>query len=224
MKPQPKNQNPFKNSAFCILHSSFLILLFILHSTFYIPTPASAAGIIPIPGTSCNALQGADKDDCNELICPKGPPQRVCVAGQCLVEGQTGAGNDNLPCNFTLDDLVLTGVNMSNFIFGIMGALLLMFIAYGGYQMLISVGNPEDIQKARGTLTNAFIGVILITGAVVLVRFAALLLGSNLPEGPKGSLQRIPVCIKGGCPDGMSAAEITGASPCEADQVYCVSK
>ena len=67
--------------------------------------------------------------------------------------------------------MVLTGINMSKFIFGITGSLMLMFIAYGGYKMFTSVGNPEGIMEGRKILTAAFIGVIIIFSAGILIPF-----------------------------------------------------
>lgn len=147
--------------------------------------------LLPVPGESCEKLSGADKQyECKTRVCPK---EYSCQQGVCLygiAKGQTVNQNDQrvtapgaLPCNYTLDELVGAGVNMSNIIFGFTGSLMLMFIAYGGYQMLTSMGNAEAIQKARKTLTAAFIGFILIVAATILVRFAGELIGASFHGG-----------------------------------------
>ncbi|MDO8505968.1 MAG: pilin [bacterium] len=177
-------------------YSPFLIVFFILNSAFFIPAPAANAqgGILPTPGETC-----AD-DECRQLICPQSPIPRICEEGKCIVNAQGQprgiAAQETLPCNYTLDDMVLTGINMSKFIFGITGSLMLMFIVYGGYQLFASVGNPEGIMAGRKTLTAAFIGVILIFGASILVRFIA---GLILPApGPR--VTTIPVPAGGALP------------------------
>ena len=195
------------------LLAAFLILNF----TFLIPTPAQAleVQILPTPGETC-------KDDaCRKAICPGNPPS-ICTQGKCVVAGGNPAAS-TIPCNYTLDELVLTGVNLSKFIFGITGSLALLFIAYGGYQLLTSIGNPEHIQKARGTLTAAFIGLIIILAATIFVRFISVLLGVEITG--KGELGKIPVCIEGGgCPTGMERFVPTppATAPCTTGQVYCV--
>ena len=166
----------------------FAVLFLILHFTFLITTPVRAQGILPTPGETCT------DETCRKQICPS---SRICSQGKCIVPGGN-VSQETLPCNFTLDEIVLTGIKMSNFIFGITGSLMLLFIAYGGYQLFTSMGNPEGIQAGRKTLTSAFIGVILIFAATILVRFAAGLIlphagepGATIPEGAGGSLPKI---------------------------------
>ena len=195
------NGRTYERKSAKSLFFNFSILVFFSFSVllFFRPPAAHAQrGILPTAGETC-----AD-DECRRLICPQSPIPRICEQGKCIVNAQGQprgiVAQETLPCNYTLDDMVLTGINMSNFIFGITGSLMLMFIAYGGYKLFTSVGNPEGIMEGRKILTAAFIGVILIFGASILVRFVSGLILPDprqlQPGQPRGAT--IPVPADGG--------------------------
>lgn len=207
-----------------ILHSSFVIpmfLFFILHSAFFIPIAQAQGGFLPTPGESCNALKGKDKEACLTAICPTG---RTCISGKCLAWSPhqplpTEAELKNtLPCNYTIEDMVNSGVRMATFIFGIVGSLALLFFIYGGYQMFTSLGNPEEIQKGRKTLTGAFIGLVLILSAGFLVRFIANLVLPS-PENIKPGLTIAPgqPCTLVEVAKGMDCVNGAWKTKCETD-------
>lgn len=192
-------------------------LSLILNSLFLIPNSVQAQGILPTPGETC------EDDTCRKAICPQG---RLCEQGKCITQNPPGnVAQETLPCNYTLDELLLTGINMAKFIFVITGALMLMFIAYGGFTLFTSVGNPEEIMKGRKILTAAFIGVILIFGATILVQFAANLIGVRFRESPGSALQKTPgVCLPGTtCPPGLNRGlpPPSCLSSAESPLVYC---
>lgn len=147
-------------------------VFYILHSTFYI-APLAQAALLPTPTGSCPS------------IAPD------CVQGKCTVAGAVAPGYE-LPCNYTLDDILQSGVNFINLILGIVGGLALLMFVYGGYQMLTSMGNPEGIKKGKDTLTGAFIGLILILGVAIFVWFAGRLLGAAVE--PSGKIVASPGC------------------------------
>lgn len=157
--------------------------------TFFIPhaTHAVHGGIhiVPTPGETCANFQGAEYEECVKSICPQG---RTCVQGKCLIDPRGNPELETLPCNFTLDDIVLAAIRVAQFIFGITGSLLLVFLFYGGYQYLISVGNPEHVQAAKKTLTAAFVGLIIVLGATIFIRFAAALLIPGPSEEPGATI------------------------------------
>lgn len=67
-----------------------------------------------------------------------------------------------------LDDIVKTGVNFANFLFGISGAVLLATFVYGGVLYLIA-GKSGDVAKAKKMIVDALIGMVLVFGAGLLV-------------------------------------------------------
>ena len=78
--------------------------------------------------------------------------------------------------NYTLNDFVQLGVNVANWILGIVGSLALLFFIYGGLWMIISSGKSEEIQKAKTILTNAIIGLIIVFMSWVIINFTVSVL------------------------------------------------
>jgi hypothetical protein len=68
----------------------------------------------------------------------------------------------------TVDDIVRTGVNFANFLFGISGAILLATFVYGGV-LYITAGSSGNVGKAKDMIKNALIGMVLVFGAGALV-------------------------------------------------------
>ncbi len=138
---------------------------------------------------SCQNVAGVDatarSQRCVTGLCSGGTDNLCCAAGT----GGRGsaAGTDagtsaparsgflriELPaCVSTgdceLDDIVKTGVNFANFLFGISGAVLLATFVYGGVLYLIA-GKSGDVAKAKKMIVDALIGMLLVFGAGLLV-------------------------------------------------------
>lgn len=62
----------------------------------------------------------------------------------------------------------------------IIGALFLVMFLYGGFLWMTAGGEEKQILKARQTLAQAFIGMVIVIGAYVLVFNIVNLLGSTL--------------------------------------------
>jgi type IV secretion system pilin len=60
----------------------------------------------------------------------------------------------------------------------ISGAIAVIYVIYGGYRYLMSGGNEETATKARQTVYNALIGLIIIVLAYVIVNAVANLITS----------------------------------------------
>lgn len=67
-----------------------------------------------------------------------------------------------------------------NAVFGIAGAGFLIMILYGGFLFLTAAGNQQQVERAKGTLTNAAIGLILIVIAFPIVTYVKEVLKINL--------------------------------------------
>lgn len=52
---------------------------------------------------------------------------------------------------------------------GILGAVAMGFIIYGGVLFAISAGDPEKVTKARSTLTWAVVGILVIASSFAIV-------------------------------------------------------
>lgn len=73
--------------------------------------------------------------------------------------------------NYTLNDLVQTGINITKIILGTVGSLALLMFVYGGIMMLISSGNSEKVSQAKGIIMAAVIGLVIIFTSYIIVRF-----------------------------------------------------
>jgi cytochrome bd-type quinol oxidase subunit 2 len=62
----------------------------------------------------------------------------------------------------------------------IVGVLLLVTLIAGGFQYITSGGEAEQAQKAKKTLTYAFLGLIVVFGAWLIIRLLEEFTGLNL--------------------------------------------
>lgn len=76
----------------------------------------------------------------------------------------------------TLADLINVIVK---FVYPFAGILLFIYLVWGGYDYLLSQGNPEKVKGAHGKLTSAIIGFVLLFISYILVRIIALIFGLN---------------------------------------------
>lgn len=51
--------------------------------------------------------------------------------------------------------------------------IAILFILWGAFDMMMSQGNPDRVSKARGTITNAVIGLVIAIMATAIVSFVA---------------------------------------------------
>lgn len=123
------------------------------------PAPAGAAGMPPIASTEKKAPTR------QAYVCQ--PPDGYKPGG--LFE------EINVNCaycgNCGLDDFLLIGVNIFNYILGVVGSLMLLMFIIGGAYLLTSGGSSEKIEKGKKYLVNAIIGGIIVFGAFNLVNF-----------------------------------------------------
>ena len=66
---------------------------------------------------------------------------------------------------------------VTNLLLGIAGIVSVIFIIIGGIQYATSAGNEQQVQKAKSTITNAVIGLVIAILAFAIVNY---LLGSVL--------------------------------------------
>lgn len=56
------------------------------------------------------------------------------------------------------------------YVFGAAGIALLIYLVLGGFQLMLSKGDPKAIQSAQSKITNALIGFVIIILAVAIVQ------------------------------------------------------
>jgi len=87
------------------------------------------------------------------------------VLPSCVVE-------DNLSAECRdVSIFVELAINIGKYIFSFIGALVLLMFIIGGFQLIISQGNPEKVKQATNILLGATIGLAIVFGAYILVDF-----------------------------------------------------
>lgn len=70
-----------------------------------------------------------------------------------------------------INDLLMLLLKVGEYIFGIVGSLALVMFVAGGYMMIFSMGNSERVQKGRGILVAAVVGLVIVFSAYLIVNF-----------------------------------------------------
>ena len=96
--------------------------------------------------------------------------QKICIGGQCI-EGPmpTGPGGIN-----TIGDLVNRVVQ---FLIPLASIILLLVFISGGYDFMMSQGNPEKVKSAQAKLTTGVIGLVLLLLSFIIVRVISQIFG-----------------------------------------------
>ena len=66
------------------------------------------------------------------------------------------------------------------YIFALAGLALMMVLIWGGFGLMTSAGDPKKMEAARGKLTNAIIGFIIIFMAYWLVQILETIFGIKI--------------------------------------------
>ena len=96
-----------------------------------------------------------------------------------------GPGVDEKECR-SVSVFVTLLINFSNYLFGIVGALALLFFIYGGFTLILSRGSTDQVKKGKDIMVAAVIGLIIVFGAYMLVRFLGTAVGLKGGYGLKG--------------------------------------
>ncbi len=95
--------------------------------------------------------------------------------------------------NYNLDDMVMILVRASSWILGIVGSLALLMFIYGGFMFLISAGSSEKIGKAKTILIAAVIGLAIVFGSYLIIKFFLQTLGIENWNGKPMKVSRIQI-------------------------------
>lgn len=68
--------------------------------------------------------------------------------------------------------------NLVRFVVAIAGVAFFIMLLVAGFSFLFSGGDPKKLEQAKGTMTNAIIGLIVIVGAYVILRLIGLFTGT----------------------------------------------
>lgn len=134
------------------------------------------AGCVP-SNISCEAGYVVDLNYCKELFgleC-ENAPERNCI-------------RESTPLDFSSLESVsvpkFAGGSIGNivsellkYLFPFAGLLLLLYLLFGGFSLMTSGGDPKAVQSAKGKITNALIGFIIVFAAYWIVQIIGTILG-----------------------------------------------
>lgn len=66
------------------------------------------------------------------------------------------------------------------YVFIFAGLGVLVYLLYGGFQLMISGGDPAAIDEAKGKITNAIIGFIIIFTSYWLIQIIETIFGMTI--------------------------------------------
>lgn len=87
-----------------------------------------------------------------------------------------GTGAASFKCLEPLFGNVVQGLT------ALVGVAIFVMFVIGGFNFLFSGGDQKKLEKARGTLTNAIIGVVVIVVAYLILRTIQVLTGVNVTQ------------------------------------------
>ena len=102
-------------------------------------------------------------------LCPAGDPG-TCPIGQCVgSDGKCVLANPapGQLADYNSFEVLLVQIIRVFLLFA--GAIAVVFLVVGGFQYVASRGNEEAAEKAKKTITNAIIGLIIIVMAYAIV-------------------------------------------------------
>lgn len=95
----------------------------------------------------------------------------TCPGDASRIPGEEGCRDINI--------LLLQVIRIGEFLFQIIGTVAFVFFIYGGFSLILSLGNAEKAKKAHATLFAAAVGVLIAFSAFILVDFVLEALDVN---------------------------------------------
>ncbi len=93
--------------------------------------------------------------------------QGLIFAGICPGSNETCDCRDYGKC--TLEDMMQLLVNLSVFIFGITGSVMMLIIVYGGFKWIMAHGESAMVEEGRKALIGGLVGLAIIMGAYAAI-------------------------------------------------------
>ncbi len=92
--------------------------------------------------------------------------------------GLTLPGNYFVQSPVNFGDLGSVVTELLKYLFPFAGLLLFAYLIWGGFSYLTSGGDPKSMEQAKGKVTNAIVGFIIVFIAFWLVQLLDFMFGS----------------------------------------------
>lgn len=90
-----------------------------------------------------------------------------------------GSGGSSLPKDPSIQDLAAVLGRLINFLLGIVGAITIILIIWGGMRYIFASGDEKATLTAKHQIEYAILGLIIVLLAVFIVNFLGSLLGAG---------------------------------------------
>ena len=94
----------------------------------------------------------------------------IVFSGPLMVSAQSVDLENPLPIDNILEGSSYIGKIIKN-VLGIVGALALLLLVYGGISMIIAAGNETKIAKAKSIIVYTAIGLVVIFSSYTIINF-----------------------------------------------------
>ncbi len=79
-----------------------------------------------------------------------------------------------------ISDLGLMFEKVVGYALGLAGIVLFVLLLIGGFKYITSGGDPKAVESAKGTLTHAILGLVIILGAYLILVLIKALTGADV--------------------------------------------
>ena len=138
----------------------FFVFLFLFIGT---ALPLQAQAVDLIPNANSGTYINTQAQPCVRKDVPAGT-------------GPSAAQAEDVSCTITS----ITN-RIISIIFYLLGAIAVLVLIYAGIQYIQSNGSPEGTKKARGTITNTILGIIILIAAYWIINLIIGAVGSLKP-------------------------------------------
>lgn len=73
--------------------------------------------------------------------------------------------------DYTLTDIMSTGILVSDLILGLVGSLSLLMFVIGGVMFMVSAGSSDKIGKAKNLIVAAVVGLLIVFSSYLIIKF-----------------------------------------------------
>jgi len=82
----------------------------------------------------------------------------------------------------TIGSLASLITNIINAVVMLSGVVLFVMLLSGGMSYLLSGGDQKKLEKAKGTLTGAFIGLLVIVSGYLILKLISVITGVDVTQ------------------------------------------
>jgi len=117
------------------------------------------------------------------IDCLSRKPLRGCPANQPVAcPDSTMCCKERGMCPASIPELEDVFGNVVGYVLGLAGIVFFVLLLIGGFKFITSGGDPKAVESAKGTLTHAVLGLVIVLGAYLILVLIKTLTGVNVTD------------------------------------------